>query len=144
VGAPAGGARRLEMRAAIVHDWIQGYHGAERTVAGMLDLFASDPDILTFHAARELLPGRLAAAIKRESRLSRLPGVRQRGHDPRRWRWLLPYMPRYFERLDLSAYDLVVTSSHACAAGVRPPAAFPWLEAKVAKRDSSGTRGLLW
>jgi glycosyltransferase involved in cell wall biosynthesis len=122
VGAPAGGARRLEMRAAIVHDWFQGYHGAERTVAGMLDLFASDPDILTFHAARELLPGRLAAAIKRESRLSRLPGVRQRGHDPRRWRWLLPYMPRYFERLDLSAYDLVVTSSHACAAGVRPPA----------------------
>ena len=106
------------MRSAIVHDWFQGFHGAERTVAAMLDLFARDPDIFTFHAARELLPERLRRAIVRESRLARLPGVRQRGHDPGRWRWLLPYMPRYFERLDLSGYELVVSSSHACAAGV--------------------------
>jgi glycosyltransferase involved in cell wall biosynthesis len=107
------------MRSAIVHDWFQGYHGAERTVDAMLDLFATDPDIFTFQAARELLPERLATAIVRDSRLSRLPGVRQRGHDPGRWRWLLPYMPRWFERLDLSGYELVVSSSHACAAGVR-------------------------
>jgi glycosyltransferase involved in cell wall biosynthesis len=110
------------MRSAIVHDWFQGFHGSERTVAAMLDLFVRDPDILTFHAARDLLPDRLAAAIVRESRLARLPGIRQRGHDPGRWRWLLPYMPRFFERLDLSRYEIVVSSSHACAAGVRPPA----------------------
>jgi glycosyltransferase involved in cell wall biosynthesis len=106
------------MRSAIVHDWFQGLHGAERTVAGMLDLFEHDPDIFTFHAAHEVLPDRLGRAIVRESRLARLPGVRQRGHDPGRWRWLLPYMPRWFERLDLSEYELVVSSSHACAAGV--------------------------
>jgi glycosyltransferase involved in cell wall biosynthesis len=106
------------MRSAIVHDWFQGFHGSERTVAAMLDLFERDPDVLTFHAARELLPERLAGAIVRESRLGRLAGVRQRGHDPGRWRWLLPYMPRYFERLDLRGYELVLSSSHACAAGV--------------------------
>jgi glycosyltransferase involved in cell wall biosynthesis len=111
-------AGRLAMRSAIVHDWFQGLHGAERTVAGMLDLFDRDPDIFTFHAAREVLPDRLSRAIVRESRLAQLPGVRQRGHDPGRWRWLLPYMPRWFERLDLSGYELVVSSSHACAAGV--------------------------
>lgn len=109
---------RLTMRSAIVHDWFQGYHGGERTVGAMLDVFETDPDLLTFHAARELLPERLAAAIVRESSLGRLPGVRQRGHEPGRWRWLLPYMPRFFERLDLSDYELVVSSSHACAAGV--------------------------
>ena len=109
------------MRSAIVHDWFQGFHGAERTVAAMLDLFARDPDIFTFQAARELLPARLASAIVKESLLAQLPGVRQRGHDPGRWRWLLPYMPRFFERLDLRDYELVVSSSHACAAGVRPP-----------------------
>jgi glycosyltransferase involved in cell wall biosynthesis len=87
----------------------------------MLDLFVRDPDIFTFHAARELLPPRLGSAIVRESRLGVLPGVRQRGHDPGRWRWLLPYMPRYFEHLDLSGYELVLSSSHACAAGVRTP-----------------------
>jgi glycosyltransferase involved in cell wall biosynthesis len=85
----------------------------------MLDLFARDPDILTFHAERGLLPDRMARLIVRESRLARLPGVRQRGHDPGRWRWLLPYMPHFFEHLDLSGYELVVSSSHACAAGVR-------------------------
>ena len=110
------------MRSAIVHDWFQGFHGAERTVAAMLDLFTRDPDIFTFQAARELLPARLARAIVKESRLAELPGIRQRGHDPGRWRWLLPYMPRFFERLDLRGYELVVSSSHACAAGVRPPA----------------------
>ena len=111
-------AGRLAMRSAIVHDWFQGLHGAERTVAGMLDLFERDPDLYTFHAAHEVLPERLNEAIVRESRLARLPGVRQRGHHPGRWRWLLPYMPRWFEHLDLSAYELVVSSSHACAAGV--------------------------
>ena len=110
---------RLTMRSAVVHDWFQGFHGSERTVAAMFDLFARDPDVLTFHAAHELLPDRLAEAIVKESRLGRLPGIRQRGHDPGRWRWLLPYMPRYFEQLDLSGYELVVSSSHACAAGVR-------------------------
>ncbi len=122
VGEPpsAGAApERLTMRSAIVHDWFQGYHGSERTAAAMLDLFASDPDILTFHASHEVLPARLSAAIVQESRLGRLPGVRQHGHNPGRWRWLLPYMPYYFEHLDLDGYELVVSSSHACAAGVR-------------------------
>ena len=109
----------FRMRSAIVHDWFQGFHGAERTVAAMLDLFDTDPDIYTFHAAHELLPERLTAAIARESRVARLPGLRQRGHEPGRWRWLLPYMPRYFESLDLSGYDLVISSSHACAVGAR-------------------------
>jgi glycosyltransferase involved in cell wall biosynthesis len=111
----------LSMRSALVHDWFQGYHGAERTVAAMLDLFGRDPDIYTFQAARELLPDRLASAIVKDSRLARMPGIRQRGHAPGRWRWLLPYMPRFFARLDLRRYELVVSSSHACAAGVRTP-----------------------
>lgn len=110
---------RIAMRSAIVHDWFQGEHGSERTVAAMFDLFTRDPDVFTFHAAREILPARLRAAIVREARVGRWPGLRQRGHSPGRWRWLLPFMPRWFERLDLSSYDVVVSSSHACAAGVR-------------------------
>jgi glycosyltransferase involved in cell wall biosynthesis len=110
-------------RTAIVHDWFQGYHGSERVVETMrTELFADGnaPDVLTFHAARELLPAGLAASIVRESRLGRLPGISQRGHDPGRWRYLLPYMPSYFGRLDLEHYDLVISSSHACAVNVRP------------------------
>jgi glycosyltransferase involved in cell wall biosynthesis len=110
-------------RTAIVHDWFQGYHGAERTVETMRsELFSSgrEPDIYTFHAARELLPTELAKSIVRESSLARLPGLRQRGHDPGRWRYLLPLMGSYFAGLNLDDYDLVVSSSHACAVDVRP------------------------
>jgi len=109
---------------ALVHDWFQGYHGSERVVEVLADdvlAEASRVDVLTFHAARELLPPRLAARIVQESRLSRFPGLRQVGHDPGRWRYLLPYMPRYFRSLDLSEYALVVVSSHACAINASPP-----------------------
>ena len=112
-----------QLRTAIVHDWFQGFHGAERVVDVMRrDLFApgNAPDIYTFHAARELLPPELNAAIRRESRLASLPGIRQRGHDPGRWRYLLPLMPLYFARLPLQDYDLVITSSHAFAVHARP------------------------
>ncbi len=116
-------AEPLRVRAAIVHDWFQGYHGAERTVEAMrAGLFApdSEPDIFTFHAARELLPRDLAKAIVHESTLAQLPGLRQRGHDPGRWRYLLPLMASYFAGLELGGYDLVLSSSHACAVDVRP------------------------
>jgi glycosyltransferase involved in cell wall biosynthesis len=123
VETPASGVEvpiRIGGRAAIVHDWFQGFHGSERVVAAMLNLFAARPDILTFSATREVLPQELAAAIVAESRLTRLPGIRQRGFDPGRWRLLLPYMPWYFSHLDVRGYDLVISSSHACALGVRP------------------------
>ena len=113
----------IELRTAIVHDWFQGYHGSERVVETMrAGLFpaGNQPDIFTFHAARELLPPDLAAAIVKESALARLPGIRQVGQEPGRWRYLLPVMPHYFGRLRLDAYDLVISSSHACAVNVRP------------------------
>jgi glycosyltransferase involved in cell wall biosynthesis len=116
-------APRLAGRTAIVHDWFQGFHGSERVVDAMrTGLFAAGnpPDIFTFHAARDLLPPGLAGAIVKESRVARLPGIRQQRHDPGRWRFLLPYMPRYFARLDLDDYDIVISSSHAFAVNARP------------------------
>jgi glycosyltransferase involved in cell wall biosynthesis len=112
----------LAVRTAIVHDWFQGFHGAERVVDAMrVGLFDERfaPDVFTFHAARELLPKELSDSIVRESRVARLPFLRQRGHDPGRWRLLLPYMPRYFRGLRLSEYDLVISSSHAAALNAR-------------------------
>ena len=113
---------------AIVHDWFQGYHGSERVVEVLADDVLAEAgrvDVYTFHAARELLPPKLAARIVRESRPSRLPGLRQVGHDPGRWRYLLPYMPHYFRSLDLGGYAAVVISSHACAINAAPPAGAP-------------------
>jgi glycosyltransferase involved in cell wall biosynthesis len=113
---------------AVVHDWFQGYHGSERVVEVLVrDVLAEAArvDVLTFHAARELLPPPLADRIARESRLSRLPGMRQVRHHPGRWRYLLPCMPRYFRSLKLDGYALVVVSSHAVAINADPPAGIP-------------------
>jgi glycosyltransferase involved in cell wall biosynthesis len=110
--------------AAIVHDWFQGFHGSERVVEAMrAGVFGGKADVLTFHAARELLPEQLADAIVKESRIAALPGIRQRGHDPGRWRYLLPWMPFYYRLLDVSRYDVVVSSSHACYTPMR----YAWL-----------------
>jgi len=119
------GAPAISARTAIVHDWFQGFHGSERVVEAMrTGLFApgNAPDVFTFHAARELLPRGLAQSIVHESRIAALPGLRQRGHDPGRWRLLVPVMPRYFRGLELDAYDVVIASSHAFAVQVRPRA----------------------
>ena len=98
-------------------------HGSERVV-GLIrsGLFAQErqPDIFTFAAAREVLPDALARCIVRTSQLGSLPGIRQVGREAGRWRYLLPYMPHYFASLDLSGYDIVIASSHACAINVRP------------------------
>ena len=68
------GPSATAMRSAIVHDWFQGYHGSERTVAAMLDLFERDPDVFTFQAARELLPDRLARPSSRSRGFRGCPG----------------------------------------------------------------------
>jgi glycosyltransferase involved in cell wall biosynthesis len=146
----------LTLRAAVVHDWFQGYHGAERTADVMRrELFAPghEADVYTFHAAHDVLPPELSRAIVRESRVARLPGIRQRGHSSGRWRYLLPYMPLYYRGLDLDPYDLVISSSHACAFNVRPrpdalhvvycytPMRYAWMQETDGRR-LSGARGL--
>lgn len=113
----------LDEPTAIVHDWFQGMHGSERVVDSIRSgLFPSElePDVLTFAVARDVIPAELAGRIVRESRVAALPGVRQVGRQAGRWRYLLPYMPRYFASLDLSEYDVVIASSHACAINARP------------------------
>ena len=117
-------------RVALVHDWFQGFHGSERVVEAMVsDVLrdAREVDLFTFHAARELLPGSLSQRIVAESRLASLPGIRQVGHEPGRWRYLLPAMPRYFRSLELGGYDLVIASSHACAVNAAPPETTPYV-----------------
>jgi glycosyltransferase involved in cell wall biosynthesis len=122
-GPTPAAAPEIDEQVAIVHDWFQGMHGSERVVDAMRSgLFRPQhqPDILTFAAALEVISDELAQRIVRQSRLASLPGVRQVGRNAGRWRYFLPYMPRYFASLDLSQYELVIASSHACAVNVRP------------------------
>jgi glycosyltransferase involved in cell wall biosynthesis len=101
------------VKIAVVHDWLDTWRGGERVLAQILriypeaDLFAL-VDFLS-PADRRALDGRRA----RTSFLQRVPFAKAG------FRLLLPLFPRAVESLDVAAYDLVISSSHAVAKGVR-------------------------
>jgi glycosyltransferase involved in cell wall biosynthesis len=104
------------MKVAVVHDWLDTWGGGENVLAQILaaypgaDLFAL-VDFLPEHWRPALLGKRAHTTF-----LQRMPGAR------RHFRGYLPLFPRAIESLDLSAYDLVLSSSHAVAKGVRTSA----------------------
>lgn len=100
------------MRVAIVHDWFVTYAGSERVVEQLLAIFPQADlfGLIDFlpPADRHLLGGKSV----RTTFLQRLPFAR--GKYPS----YLPLMPLAIEQIDLSAYDLVISSSHCVAKGV--------------------------
>ena len=100
------------MRIALVHDWLVTYAGAERVVEQILAVFP-EADL---YALVDFLPDNERFGIFKKARtsfLQHLPFARQN------YRSYLPLMPFAVERFDLSAYDLILSSSHAVAKGVR-------------------------
>jgi glycosyltransferase involved in cell wall biosynthesis len=100
------------MRIAIVHDYIYTVGGAEKVLQSMLECFPH-ADLYTLFDT--LTPERRAQIGYREcttSFLQRMPGITQRH------RLYLPLMPLAVEQLDVSSYELVISSSWAVAKGV--------------------------
>jgi glycosyltransferase involved in cell wall biosynthesis len=97
---------------AIVHEWLATYAGSERVVEQMLRVF---PDADVFSLV-DFLPaehrGMLGGRRVTTSFIQRLPLAR------RAFRAYLPLMALAIEQLDLSRYDIVLSSSHAVAKGV--------------------------
>ena len=104
------------MRVAIVHDWLNGLRGGEKVLEGLLQLFPQAVIYTLFHE-----PGKVSPLIESHtivtSWLNRVPGVY------RHYRNLLPLFPSAVESLDLNGFDLVISSSHAVAKGIRAPKA---------------------
>jgi glycosyltransferase involved in cell wall biosynthesis len=99
-------------RVALVHEWLVTYAGSEKVVEQILQLFpqADLYSVVDFfpESKRSALGGKHA----RTSFIQHLPWARQS------FRNYLPLMPLAIEQFDLSAYDLVISSSHAVAKGV--------------------------
>ena len=101
------------MKIAVVHDWLDTWRGGEKVLAEILRVY---PEADLF-ALVDFLPERDRARIQgrraRTSFLQRVPFAHAA------FRALLPLFPRAIESLDVSGYDLVISSSHAVAKGVR-------------------------
>ncbi len=99
-------------RIAIIHEWLSGYYGSERVLEQILKLY---PEADVFCVADFLQPEERTFLDGRQvttSFIQRLPLAR------RHFRKYLALMPMAVEQFDLSAYDLVISSSHAVAKGV--------------------------
>jgi glycosyltransferase involved in cell wall biosynthesis len=101
------------MKTAIVHDWLVTYAGAEKVLEQIIQLY---PEADLFSLIMFLPEGERGFIRNKEVRTSfiqRLPFAKDR------YRNYLPLMPWAVERLDVSGYDLVISSSYAVAKGVR-------------------------
>ncbi len=101
------------LRVALVHDWLVTLRGGERVLDVFCELF---PDATLHTLVR--VPGcatpRIEAMRHITSFADRVPTAQ------RRHRWLLPLYPTAIESFDLSAYDVVLSSSHCVAKAVIP------------------------
>lgn len=102
------------MRVALVHDWLTGMRGGEKVLAEIASFFPEAP-IFTLLYRKGSISGELS---RHPIRVSWLQPWTLGG---RFYRPLLPLMPRAAEELDLSGFDLVISSSHSVAKGVIPP-----------------------
>ena len=104
------------MKVALVHYWLVGMRGGEKVLETFCDIFP-DADIFTLVAD----PDKLSPKLKRHKlTTSFLQKIGGRKH----YQKMLPLMPYALEALDLTGYDLVISSEAGPAKGVitRPDA----------------------
>ncbi|PIO92555.1 glycosyl transferase [Pseudomonas syringae] len=100
------------MRIAIVHDWLVSYAGAERVLASLINVWPAADLFAVIDFLSDQDRAHLHGKVARTTFIQKLPGARK--HYSR----YLPLMPLAIEQLDLSGYDLIISSSHAVAKGV--------------------------
>lgn len=100
------------MNVALVHDWLTGMRGGERVLEEICNLYPDAAIFTLIHHQNSCSPEIERMRII-ESPLADMPFAH------RRFRLYLPLFPHFIEQLDLSGYDLVISSSHCVAKGVK-------------------------
>lgn len=107
---------KQQLKVALVHDWLNGMRGGEIVFEALLDLYP-DADVFTLiYEPRKLsssLRTKLAKTRVHASWMNILRFTRKN------YRQLLPLLPFAIRSLDLYPYDLVISSSHCVAKGVK-------------------------
>lgn len=100
------------MKTAIICDWLVAVGGAEKFLGHLLQCF---PDADLFAVVDFVDPDKRDFLLGKNIKttfIQKLPFAKTR------YRSYLPFMPLAIEQLDVSAYDVVISSSHAVAKGV--------------------------
>jgi glycosyltransferase involved in cell wall biosynthesis len=101
-------------KTAIVHEWLVNYAGSERVVESFTNIWQDADvfclvDFLNDEQREIILKGRKANT----SFIQKLPFAKGKHRN------YLPLFPSAIERLDLSGYDIIISSSHAVAKGFK-------------------------
>lgn len=100
------------MKIAFVHDWLVTYAGAERVLEQMLNCFPEADLFSTVDFLKDNEKEFIKNKKVKTSFIQKLPFAKKK------YRNYLPLMPLAVEQLDLSGYDLIISSSHAVAKGI--------------------------
>jgi glycosyltransferase involved in cell wall biosynthesis len=102
------------MRIALVHDWLTGMRGGEKTLEVLCERYP-DAELFTLVAVDGTMSPAIARLRRHTSVVQRLPLA------GRFYRQYLPLFPTAVELFDLDGFDLVVSTSHCAAKSVVPP-----------------------
>jgi glycosyltransferase involved in cell wall biosynthesis len=103
------------VKVALVHDWLVTNRGGERVLDALCELFPT-ADLYTLIYRKGSVSPRIEDRRIHTSFLQHIPGIQQR------YRHFLPLFPSAIESFRLQGYDLVLSSSHCVAKGIRAPA----------------------
>ena len=102
------------MKTAIVHEWLVNYAGSEKCVESFTNIYPDAPvytlvDFLDDEQRTIILKGKQA----KTSFIQHLPYAKTKHRN------YLPLFPRAIEQFNLSDFDIIISSSHAVAKGVK-------------------------
>ena len=100
-------------KVAVVHEWLVTYAGSEKALEQILSLFPQADLFCVLDYLPAEQRGFIANRKITKTFIQALPFSRQH------YRRYLPLMPAAISRLDLSDYDVVISSCHAVAKGVK-------------------------
>lgn len=101
------------MKTAIVHEWLVNYAGSERVLEQIIRLFPDAEIYSLIDFLPEIERDFLSSKPVKTSFIQRLPLARSK------YRSYLSLMPFAVKQFDLSGYDIIISSSHSAAKGIR-------------------------
>lgn len=106
-------ARGIIVKVAIVHYWLLSMRGGEKVLEALSELYP-EADIFTLVYDPDAIKGRLKDHKITTSFLQKIPGSKKH------YQMLLPLMPLALESMDLTDYDLIISSESGPAKGIIP------------------------
>lgn len=100
------------VKIAIIHDWLVDYAGSEKVLSEIINIYP-DADLfcLVDHMKEDIKKDKLKVP-KKTTFIQNLP------FSKKHFRKYLPLFPFAIEQINLSEYDVIISSSHAVSKGV--------------------------